>query len=54
MLGKLGAALNDAENDLDLGVIILSGNGRAFSSGFDLETGEPDDGFQKAMLFGRD
>ncbi len=39
---ELCAALADAEKDDEVRVIILSGNGRAFSAGFDLEFGERD------------
>jgi enoyl-CoA hydratase len=38
MLEELGVALDDAETDDDVRVVVLSGNGRAFSSGFDLES----------------
>lgn len=48
MLGALHVALDDAENDDEVRVIILSGNGRAFSSGFDLEMGEPEEGISKS------
>lgn len=44
MLEELGAALGNAERDEEVRVIILSGNGRAFSSGFDLDMGEPEAG----------
>lgn len=47
MLGELGAALDRAEDDVDIRVIILSGNGRAFSSGFDLETPEANEGVSR-------
>lgn len=47
MLEGLGSALDDAESDDEVRVIILSGNGRAFSSGFDLQTAEPDEGLSK-------
>ena len=39
MLDELGAALGDAEGDDAIRVIVLSGNGRAFSAGFDLQAG---------------
>ena len=45
MLEELGTALDDAEQDDEVRVIILCGNGRAFSSGFDLDMGKP----QEAM-----
>lgn len=38
MLEELGVALDAAESDDDVRVVILSGNGCAFSSGFDLES----------------
>ena len=44
MLEELGVALSDAESDDAIRVILLSGNGRAFSSGFDLEADETQDG----------
>jgi enoyl-CoA hydratase len=44
MLVQLGAALDDAEQDDEVRVIILSGNGRAFSSGFDLQMDAPGQG----------
>lgn len=47
MLTELGRALDKAESDDDVRVIIISGNGRAFSSGFDLTSGETDDGRSK-------
>lgn len=44
MLAELGTALDDAERDETVRVIILAGNGRAFSAGFDLErTGGSDE-----------
>ena len=39
---ELCAALADAEKDDEVRVIILSGNGRAFSAGFDLKFGQRD------------
>jgi enoyl-CoA hydratase len=47
MLEQLAAALDDAENNEEVRAIILCGNGRAFSSGFDLQTGEPEQGVSK-------
>lgn len=44
MLDELIAALDSAEQDDDIRVLVLSGEGRAFSAGFDLEPGKPDDG----------
>ncbi len=41
---ELCAAFEDAENDDEVRVIILSGNGRAFSAGFDLNFSERDSG----------
>lgn len=43
MLDELGVALDEAEHDEDVRVLILSGEGRAFSAGFDLDMGSPDD-----------
>jgi enoyl-CoA hydratase len=37
MLGEIGAALDAAENDPDVRVVIVRGAGTAFSSGFDLK-----------------
>lgn len=44
---ELCAALADAENDDAVRVVILSGNGRAFSAGFDLESGDRDPGISQ-------
>lgn len=38
----LDAALSGAEQDDAVRVIIISGNGKSFSAGFDLDMGEPD------------
>jgi enoyl-CoA hydratase len=40
MLEEMTAALDDIEDDDEVRVIVLSGNGRAFSSGFDLSMGD--------------
>lgn len=48
MLEELGVVLDDAEQDGEVRVIILCGNGRAFSSGFDLDMGEPRAGISKS------
>lgn len=47
MSGELCAAFDDAENDDEVRVIILSGNGRAFSAGFDLNFDERDPGISE-------
>ena len=44
MVGQLASALDDAEQDESIRVVMVSGNGRAFSSGFDLNGGESLDG----------
>jgi enoyl-CoA hydratase len=41
MLDGLAAALDKAETDGDVKVVLLTGNGRAFSAGFDLDIGKP-------------
>lgn len=42
MVDELNSALDEAEADENVRVILLSGNGRAYSAGFDLEMGEAD------------
>ncbi len=44
---ELCAAFSDAEKDDEIRVIILSGNGRAFSAGFDLKFGEREPGISE-------
>ena len=44
MVCELAAALDEAEQDAVVRVVILSGNGRAFSAGFDLNGGSRRDG----------
>jgi enoyl-CoA hydratase len=44
MLDGLAAALDRAEKSDDVRVIMLTGEGRAFSAGFDLDIGAPADG----------
>ena len=39
MVADLGQAMDQAEGDQDIRVIVLRGAGRGFSAGFDLETG---------------
>jgi enoyl-CoA hydratase len=40
MVAELGRALDDAETDEQVRVVVLCGAGRAFSAGFDLDMGE--------------
>ncbi len=47
MSGELCAAFDDAEKDDEVRVIILSGIGRAFSAGFDLNLDERDPAISK-------
>jgi enoyl-CoA hydratase len=44
MLDGLAAALDRAEGDEDILVVMLTGSGRAFSAGFDLDIGTPPKG----------
>ncbi len=44
MVGELGQALDRAEVDPAVRAIVLRGEGRAFSAGFDLDMGEDDTG----------
>lgn len=48
MLSELATALTKAESDDAVRVIVIAGNGRAFSAGFDLDLGAPPDGVSKA------
>jgi enoyl-CoA hydratase len=41
MLDGLGEALDRAESDQNVRVVLMSGEGRAFSAGFDLDIGTP-------------
>ena len=54
MLGGLVAALDEAENDGDLRVVVFSGAGRAFSSGFDLDMGSPPAGEKQNAFLRRE
>jgi len=47
MIDELAAAMDIAESDNEVRVIILSGNGRAFSSGFDLTMGDSEPGLSE-------
>jgi len=50
MVEELNSALDKAESDEQIRVIILSGAGKAFSAGFDLDSGESSDSIDKQAL----
>jgi len=50
MIGALHAALDQAEADERVRVLVLRGEGRAFSAGFDLDTGTGDLDFWRTEL----
>ncbi len=50
MITGLHAALDRAEHDPAVRVVLLAGNGRAFSAGFDLDAGAGDLAFWRAEL----
>jgi enoyl-CoA hydratase len=54
MNGELASALDMAELDADVRAIILSGNGRAFSAGFDLDMGKPENGEPESEFVSRE
>lgn len=54
MLDALTEALEDAAQDGGVRALVLSGEGRAFSSGFDLDMGEPDEGESRREFVARE
>ncbi len=50
MVAELGRALDRAEGDEDIRVIVLRGEGKAFSAGFDLDMGEDESGDASGFL----
>lgn len=54
MLDALTEALKDATQDEGVRALVLSGEGRAFSSGFDLEMGEPNVGESRREFVARE
>jgi len=54
MLDGLRSALDTAEEDNDVRAVVLSGAGRAFSAGFDLDMGSPADGESKTDFLRRE
>ena len=54
MVDELGSALDQAELDENIRVILLSGNGRAYSAGFDLDMGNPQEGMSESEFIGQE
>ena len=54
MLDRLTSALSAAQEDSNIRAVVLSGAGRAFSSGFDLDMGAPADGESKSDFLRRE
>lgn len=54
MLNAMGVALDRAEDDPTVRVIVLSGEGRAFSAGFDLDMGSPSGGESEQAFLRRE